>query len=370
MKKIYDIVLTGGPCAGKTTAIATIVQELTQKGYTVFVVPETATELIKSGYAPWQDCTNNYEFQRFVLKKQLNKELLYAEIAEEISAEKIVILYDRGILDGKSYIKDEDFSKLLDSFNLNEVMVRADYDAVFHLVTAAKGASEFYTLSNNEARTESPEEAIRLDELGIKNWNGHPHLRIIDNSTDFEGKLKRLLKEVYAVLGDPVPLEIEHKYLIEKPNLAELSELVSIEVIDILQTYLISENKNTERRIRQFGKNGNYSYYYTEKKEITALKRVEIERCITKDEYLRLLTEADTTLHQISKKRVCFVYESQYFELDIYPNSNNNLESNQAILEIEVTQENSEIKIPNFIKIIREVTEEVEFKNYSLAKKL
>ena len=82
-----------------------------------------------------------------------------------------------------------------------------------------------------------------------------------------------------------------------------------------------------------------------------------------------MLTEADTTLHQISKKRVCFVYESQYFELDIYPNSNNNLESNQAILEIEVTQENSEIKVPHFIKIIKEVTEDIKYKNYSLAQK-
>lgn len=369
MKRIHHIVLTGGPCAGKTSAIATIVQDLTQKGYTVFVVPETATEHIKSGYAPWMECTTNYDFQRFVLKKQLNKELLYTEIAESVSAEKIVIIYDRGIVDGKSYITDEEFSKILVEFGLNNVSAKSRYDAVLHLVTAAKGAREFYTLSNNEARTESPKKAIELDELGIKNWTGHPHLRIIDNSTDFKGKLRKVLSEVYAVLGDPVPLEIEHKYLIEKPNLEDLSGIVQVEVIDILQTYLISAKENAERRIRQFGKNGNYSYYYTEKREISSLKRAEVERRITQEEYLRLMAEADTTLHQISKKRACFVYGSQYFELDIYPNTTNNIESDQAILEIEVTEDNSEIKIPSFIKIIKEVTEDFNYRNYAFAKK-
>jgi len=37
------ILLTGGPCAGKTTAIADITQDLTQLGYKVLVVPEAAT---------------------------------------------------------------------------------------------------------------------------------------------------------------------------------------------------------------------------------------------------------------------------------------------------------------------------------------
>jgi putative protein kinase ArgK-like GTPase of G3E family len=41
--------MTGGPCAGKTTAIAAISQDMTQLGYKVFVVPEAATLLMKGG---------------------------------------------------------------------------------------------------------------------------------------------------------------------------------------------------------------------------------------------------------------------------------------------------------------------------------
>jgi len=46
---ITRILLTGGPCAGKTTAMAAISQDLTQLGYKVLVVPEAATLIMKGG---------------------------------------------------------------------------------------------------------------------------------------------------------------------------------------------------------------------------------------------------------------------------------------------------------------------------------
>lgn len=46
---ITRICLTGGPCAGKTTALASINQVLTQLGFRVLQVPEAATMLMASG---------------------------------------------------------------------------------------------------------------------------------------------------------------------------------------------------------------------------------------------------------------------------------------------------------------------------------
>lgn len=46
---VSRILLTGGPCAGKTTAMAAISADLTQLGYKVLVVPEAATILMKGG---------------------------------------------------------------------------------------------------------------------------------------------------------------------------------------------------------------------------------------------------------------------------------------------------------------------------------
>jgi hypothetical protein len=51
-----------------------------------------------------------------------------------------------------------------------------------HLVTAAKGAPEFFTNSNNEARSETIDEAIALDKKLINAWVGHPHFSIIENN--------------------------------------------------------------------------------------------------------------------------------------------------------------------------------------------
>tara|TARA_B110000285_G_C14978331_1_gene540052 strand:- start:669 stop:941 length:273 start_codon:yes stop_codon:yes gene_type:complete len=46
---IYRICLTGGPCSGKTTAIAQLEDLVEDKGVRVFTVPEAATLLMKSG---------------------------------------------------------------------------------------------------------------------------------------------------------------------------------------------------------------------------------------------------------------------------------------------------------------------------------
>ena len=84
---------------------------------------------------------------------------------------------------------DIEFAEAIQFIGSNEVELRDNYDAVFHLVTAAKGAEEFYTTANNSARTETVEEAAALDDKLISAWTGHPHLRVIDNTSTFEDTL-------------------------------------------------------------------------------------------------------------------------------------------------------------------------------------
>ena len=42
-KNITRIALTGGPCAGKTTALAQIIEHFSDLGYLVYALPETPT---------------------------------------------------------------------------------------------------------------------------------------------------------------------------------------------------------------------------------------------------------------------------------------------------------------------------------------
>ena len=193
--KITKIVITGGPCAGKTTAMSWIQNAFTQKGYTVLFVSETATEL-SSGGAPWKLTRNNREYQLQVTKLMLAKEQAFEAIAKTFEAEKVLIVCDRGTLDNRAYMTDEEFRYVLEQLGTNEVELRDHYDAVFHLVTAAKGAEEFYTYANNAARYETIEEAIAADDRLITGWTGHPHLRVIDNRYDFNGKMMVLITEI------------------------------------------------------------------------------------------------------------------------------------------------------------------------------
>ena len=48
-KIVAKVVLTGGPCAGKTSALSKIESYFTERGYKVLIVGESATEIIKSG---------------------------------------------------------------------------------------------------------------------------------------------------------------------------------------------------------------------------------------------------------------------------------------------------------------------------------
>ncbi len=358
---VSKIVITGGPSAGKTTGLSWIQNEFQKLGYSVLFVPETATELMTSGVKP-QTCRSNLDYQRCQLKLQLEKEQVFEQAAKVMKTDKVLIVCDRGAMDNKAYMNALDFSRLLSEFDTTEVQLRDRYDAVFHLVTAAKGAEQFYTTENNAARTETPEQAAQLDDSLIAAWTGHPHLRVIDNSTGFEDKLKRLIAEIRSFPGEPEPLETERKFLIRYPDVTWLESLPNCRKVDIIQTYLKAPDGD-ELRVRQRGENGSYIYYKTLKRRVNDLSRIEIEERLSQRDYLTLLMEADPAKRPIRKTRYCLTYENQYFEIDLYP-----FWSDQAILEIELNDESAKIVFPKKLEIIREVTADEAYKNSSLAR--
>ena len=295
------------------------------------------------------------------MRLQMEKERIFEQAARTMREEKILIVCDRGAMDNKAYMDELEFSRILSEFGTTEVQLRDSYDAVFHLVTAAKGAEKFYTTENNKARTETVEQAAALDDKLIAAWTGHPHLRVIDNSTNFEDKLKRLVAEIRSFLGEPEPLEIERKFLIEYPDIKWLEGLANCRKVDIIQTYLTAR-EGDELRVRQRGENGSYIYYKTLKRSLSGAKRIEIEERLNQEEYLRLLMEADPGKRPIRKTRYCLTWENQYFEIDIYP-----FWDDKAIMEIELAEETVDIHFPPQIKVIKEVTDDDSYKNASLA---
>ena len=363
------IVLTGGPCAGKSTILSRLTQELEERGYKVVTVPEAATELILNGICP-SSAISMEEFQNFIIDMQLMKEDLFSDVQSYYDPDKVVVFCDRGVLDGCAYVDmHPTFEDMLNKRGLTIANIHSRYDAVLHLVTAADGAEEFYQwndpsvegVGNNAARSESPKIAREKDRKTLESWMGHPRLRVFDNSTDFNGKIQRVLKEVFSMLGEPIPSEIERKFLIKKPTKFDLDRLGYVSATQIIQTYLTGDG--VERRVRQRGnREDGYSFFYTEKVNIGHGERSENERKISAKEYIEFLAEADTALHQIIKTRYCFVYDRKYFELDIYPFSDE-----YAILEVELNDINEHVNLPP-LEIIAEVTDDASYKNHNLAR--
>lgn len=244
---ITRICLTGGPCAGKTTALSTLSSHLTQTGFKVLQVPEAATMLMKGGaMIETRKLTfaEAVKFQINVMKMQMSLEDIFIEIALN-QDQPIIILCDRGVMDGSAYTDENVWQAILDETQWSTIQLRdRRYEAVIHLVTCADGALEFYTQANNEARYESKNEAIELDKKLINAWVGHPHFSIIDNREQgFQKKIDRCLDTVLKFIGLPTPTSFYKKFLL----VTKLGEYdihtpknVKKEIFQVDETFLIA----------------------------------------------------------------------------------------------------------------------------------
>lgn len=160
------------------------------------------------------------------------------------------------------------------------------------------------------------------------------------------------------------PLEIEYKYLIEYPDTVFLATLPRYEMQEILQIYTRLPT-GRKCRIRKSVQNGTVKYEKTFKQDVTAKTRVEIEEEITKEEFdaLSLLRISDRL--PIEKVRHSFSLEGFVYEVDVFPFWND-----RAFLEIEVESEDIEPPIPDFIHVIKDVTEDKRYRNSALSRQI
>ncbi len=351
MSKTTKIVLTGGPSGGKTQALNILKIKLEAYGIKVFTVTEAAAGLLNSGFSGDKP---GYEFQKAIAMWQIEAE----EKAEEFSkGYKSLIICDRGLMDSKVYLNNKEFKRLKKDLNMTDIELRDRYDAVFHMDSTSKYDSVIY--ETDDIRDETREEAQSINERSLRAWCGNPHYRFIPVCDSFEEKFDILLREVKAFLGIPKPLEIERKFLIKFPDIDYLLTL-NCAKSEIEQSYLLGEEGKF--RLRKRGENGSYFYIKTIKKKLSDTVREEDETRLTRDEYRNLLKKNVVT-GTIKKDRYCLMYNGTYYEIDVFP-----FWKKQAYLEVELLNENDEIKLPAFIKVIREVTYDPRYKNSSLCR--
>jgi thymidylate kinase len=198
-----EIVLTGGPCSGKTYSLPFLRAELNTRGYRVLVVPEIASRLYTGGVGDVAEIAASRRqlyvaTQRTMIELYQAERRIYRRYADEFTDEPVVILYDRAELDGAAYLSEEEFAQAT-----AEVGARLEdflsYDAVIHLRTAA--GTPYADLGNNAGRRElNTEEAVCADERTLAAWQGHPHLYVVDAESSFGVKLEKIVGNIERTL--------------------------------------------------------------------------------------------------------------------------------------------------------------------------
>lgn len=131
-RTVYKLVLTGGPCGGKTTGQDRLATFFENMGWKVFRVPETATILLRGGIK-FDELTpeQSFEFQENLLKTLMQIETVYFQLAANMPQKNCLIICDRGTMDPSAYMPAENWERLLKKLDLNVIDLRDNrYDQV------------------------------------------------------------------------------------------------------------------------------------------------------------------------------------------------------------------------------------------------
>lgn len=165
------VVLTGGPCAGKTSVMALLKQRLADRA--VFV-EEAATQLFAAGRPlpspDWTD-TDWLELQRAVTAQQLALEMLAENQA--LAGGRWLSISDRAPYDNTGYPMGD--VAVTEQIARDPEFGHHRYHAVIHLESLATAQPERYGCMGNATRYESLAEAQALEMRAREAWAGHPN---------------------------------------------------------------------------------------------------------------------------------------------------------------------------------------------------
>ena len=179
----FRVVITGGPCAGKTELWRFLGEAFPQG----VPVPEAATELILAGKS--ENSLGRVDFQRAVFERQWKSE-------EEALQKGLLLLCDRGLLDGSAYLPD-----LLSRLDVSQAEVMSRYAVVIQLEVIRDARAYAAYCRTNPARHEEHERALVLERKLMGIYEKHPAYALLSGSLDDKKReALRLLRKRLAAL--------------------------------------------------------------------------------------------------------------------------------------------------------------------------
>ncbi|XP_066594018.1 TRPL translocation defect protein 14 isoform X2 [Prorops nasuta] len=373
-KRLYKVVLTGGPCGGKTTGQTRLCTFFENMGWKVFRVPETATVLL-SGGIKFSDLNaeEGFKFQENLLRTMLQIENTFFQLGESCSRNCLIIC-DRGAMDASAFISKDKWELMMASNGWNNVELRDNrYNQIIHMVSAANGAEDFYSTEEHACRSEGVELARELDHKAASAWIGHPYFDVIDNSQDFESKICRMIECICQKLdidtGDRLRTSSRKvKFLVRGP-LPPDSEFPAFQDFDVVHNYLQSNNPKMQARLRKRGQKGHWSYIHTIRRPKMCGQVIEVKTQLTHRDYLNMLAQRDDSHFTIFKRRRCFLINNQYFQLDIYKEPAHPRCRGLMLLETYTALSGDDLRkiLPQFLTIEKEVTGNPDYSMFNLS---
>ena len=113
-KMVFKVVLTGGPCGGKSSSLEHLTAALTSRNFNVLCVPEVPTILMNGGcqYPGVDGGQRLVSFETALIQAQLQLERSFVQIATSTGRPTVVLL-DRGLLDVGAYLPPATWTNII-----------------------------------------------------------------------------------------------------------------------------------------------------------------------------------------------------------------------------------------------------------------
>jgi hypothetical protein len=188
---IKTVVITGGPCAGKTSVVSHIERTLTVDMVTV---PDVARHIQQVFPRPemQSDVGTKLAVMRHLrtaaARAQDELEAAYAAVARKLRVK--MILCDGGILDGAAYWP-EGMANFLSTMNLRKDEICGGFRSIIHLQSLAISQPELYQQLSQQRRHPPLGEAQIADEIIGQVWSSHSNYhRVSTDATESEVQKK------------------------------------------------------------------------------------------------------------------------------------------------------------------------------------
>lgn len=394
---LHRIVITGGPCGGKSTVLGDLKQVLEDRNYIVFFMPEVATQAFEwSGGRLWSDHQKTWDLKlsksvllvevQLAMEKaivQMAKNSLVSRSTDAFPPRGAVVLLDRGCADYKAYCDQTTWTEVLETLGTTTGRLRdRRYDLVVHLVTAANGAEQFYTLVQAEgqdsefsARTETAEEARALDIKTQQAWQGFHNYHIVDNRGDFSKKRQVVKEIVLRSLGemssDNVTVRLLCQVQTQRSKFPRQSSFTgsSLHVdmrfipegckqVAVSMVYL----SDTERLQRRQVEDHTATYYH---QTIGSDGAVGRQYQIDSWSYMQRIKSAKDLgiqMREFEEDLLTFTYGDAYFRCHIFNDDASEADGPTTIVEADSTS-----GLPPWLKLIKDVTTGHRYSSFPLA---